>query len=91
MSGTEPIPVVLKLSDRAHRLMEEEFPDTTYYIKKNTEGAIYNGAVYSFEGIGRFILGLLGEVEVVEPLELTRYIEKKVRNWIDRSYSYVNM
>jgi len=47
--------------------------------------------VYSFEGIGRFILGLLGEVEVVEPLELTRYIEKKVRNWIDRSYSYVNM
>lgn len=81
MSGTEPIPVVLNLSDRAHRLMEEEFPDTTYYIKKNTEGAIYNGAVYSFEGIGRFILGLLNEVEVVKPEGLKVYIDERITKW----------
>ncbi|MFP4557488.1 MAG: helix-turn-helix transcriptional regulator [Bacteroidales bacterium] len=83
MSGTDPIPVVLKLSDRAHRLMKEEFPDTALQIKTTCHGAQYEGHIFKFEGIGRFIMGLLNEIEIIDPPELKRYVEEKVRGWMD--------
>ncbi len=52
MSGTQPIPVVLRLSTRAHCLMEEEFPDAAPHIARTEDGAIFRGSVYSFDQIG---------------------------------------
>jgi proteasome accessory factor C len=83
MSGCQPIPVNLKLSTRAHRLMEEEFPDTSNYIHKTEDEVSFCGTVFSFEGIGRFIMGLLDEVEIVEPIELKQYVDGKVRGWME--------
>jgi predicted DNA-binding transcriptional regulator YafY len=82
MSGTTPISVTLRLSPRAQRLMEEEHSDTTLNITPQKDYSLYQGQVYSFEGIGRFIMGLLNEIEVVEPKELKAYVESKVRNWM---------
>jgi predicted DNA-binding transcriptional regulator YafY len=81
MSGCQPIPVNLKLSTRAHHLMEEEFPDTVKNIHIVEDGAFYDGAVYSFEGIGRFIMGLLDEVVVVKPEGLKVYIDERITKW----------
>jgi predicted DNA-binding transcriptional regulator YafY len=85
MSGTEPKPVNLKLSMRAHHLMEEEFPDTVNDIHIVDDGAIYDGAVYSFEGIGRFIMGLLDEVVVVKPEGLKVYIDERITKWHEQT------
>lgn len=85
MSGTELIPVTLKLSTRAHHLMEEEFPDTVTDIHIVDDGAIYDGAVYSFEGIGRFIMGLLDEVVVVKPEGLKVYIDERITAWHEQT------
>lgn len=81
MSGFQLVPVNLNLSPRAHHLMQEEFPDTVKDIHIVDDGAIYDGAVYSFEGIGRFIMGLLDEVKVIKPKELKIYIEDRVTKW----------
>jgi predicted DNA-binding transcriptional regulator YafY len=82
MSGTTPIPVTLRLSPRAQRLMEEEHSDAMLNITPMNDYYIYQGQVYSFEGIGRFIMGLLNEVEIDEPAALREYVESKVKGWI---------
>lgn len=84
MSGKIPVNVVLKLSPRAHCLLEEEFPDTKRQIKKDKGDIYYTGKVYSYKGLGRFIMGLLDEIEVIEPVELQVYIEEKVEEWKKR-------
>ncbi|HNS29357.1 MAG TPA: WYL domain-containing protein [Tenuifilaceae bacterium] len=81
MSGSTPIPVRLQLSNLAHKLMVEEFPDTGLSIKTGGEAILYEGMVYSFEGIGRFIMGLLNEVRIIEPKELQTYVVEKVKIW----------
>ncbi len=79
MSGSQAIEVTLRLSNRAKHLLVEEHPEAATSIEKQHGAFIYKTQVYSFEGIGRFVLGLLGEVEVVEPIGLKEYIEEKVK------------
>ncbi|HCX98883.1 MAG TPA: hypothetical protein DG754_01975 [Bacteroidales bacterium] len=86
MSGSKPIPILLNLSTRAHRLMEEEHPDTIPYIKKIKSENLFQfkGNVYSYQGIGRFIMGLPGEVEVIEDEGLREYVREKMKVWMDK-------
>jgi len=39
---------------------------------------IYEGRVRSFKGIGRFVLGLPGEVRVLAPEGLVGYVREKM-------------
>ncbi len=78
MSGTQPIPVQLRLSKRARHLLEEEFPDAAPNIKNSGSHALYKSEVFSFKGVGRFVMGLLDEIEVIEPQELKEYIQQKI-------------
>lgn len=79
MSGSKPIPILLNLSTRAFRLMREEHPDAIPHIKKiKSENLVqFKGNVYSYQGIARFIMGLPGEVEVIEDEGLREYVRKK--------------
>jgi proteasome accessory factor C len=81
MSGTKPIRVKLKLSPLALRLLEEEHPFTSLSIRKSDNAPILSCDVYSFEGVGRFIMGLLNEIEILEPDELKIFVEEKVLKW----------
>ncbi len=81
MTGEVPINVKLQLNNRARMLMEEEYPDAGLYIRKKENDYLFDGPVYSLEGIGRFVLGLLDEIKVTEPLELKEYIDKKVEKF----------
>ncbi len=80
MSGNESVKVKLQLSRRASSLMIEEFPDSAPYIKTGKNIGYYNGHVYSFEGIGRFIMGLIDEVTIISPKELKGYVKNKILN-----------
>lgn len=86
MSGSEPIPILLNLSTRAYRLMEEEHPDAIPYMvsDKSKNLAQFKGNVYSYQGIGRFIMGLPGEVEVIEDEGLREYVREKMKVWMDK-------
>lgn len=80
MSGKENKKVQLKLSQRAALLLKEEYPLSRSYVTESKSGYIFEGSIKSFKGIGRFILGLLDEIEVLRPKDLTAYLEEKIDN-----------
>lgn len=76
-----PFIVKLHLTKRAHRLLIEEFPDAKMHISFHENHAMPYRFVCEIRdeiGIGRFILGLPGEIEVVSPVELVDYLNKRV-------------
>ncbi len=70
--------VKLKLTSTAHHLLIEEFPLSRQYIKRVKGVTIFEGRVRHWKGVGRFCLGLPGEVEVLGPEEFRRYLNGKV-------------
>lgn len=83
MKGNEETKVELKLSPRAANLLSEELPLAAEGIEDSgpSDFSYWNGKVKGFEGVGRFIMGLPGEVEVVAPPELAVYVREKMKNY----------
>ncbi|MBT3243898.1 MAG: WYL domain-containing protein [Bacteroidetes bacterium] len=79
ISGRDKILVKIKLSLRAYNLMLEEFPLAGTMIQKLDDTHYqFDGWVCSLEGIGRFVMGLCDEIEVVYPTELKSHIRKRI-------------
>lgn len=80
-SGTEHYPVKLRLSMLAANLLMEEFPLSEKKIVKLSDNEyIFEDNVCSFEGVGRFVLGLCNETEVLESSEFIKFLNKKREN-----------
>lgn len=82
-TSPENLMVKLNLSIRASKLLAEEHPETRAYIKEQN-GEYPFRLVMEFAscvGIGRFILGLPGEIEVIEPQVLKEYLAEKIKNF----------
>ncbi len=80
MSSNTKIPVKVKLSLRAYNLMIEEYPlSEKFIIKKSDTEYLLDADVCSLEGIGRFALGLIDEIEIILPVELKDFIRRKVK------------
>lgn len=79
MESFEPIAVQLKLSLVAYNLIVEEFPISEKYLKKIDDTQyLLTTDVGNFIGVGRFVLGLPGEVEVVYPKSFKDYLNDKI-------------
>lgn len=79
ISGEQEIPVKLRLSMRAANLLMEEYPQSEEYIRSEPNGTyLYDGWVSSFEGVGRFILGLPDDIEVMEPVSLKSQLSARI-------------
>jgi predicted DNA-binding transcriptional regulator YafY len=84
ISSKQQIPVKLKLSIRAAELLEEEYPLSEAYIHPVSDYAfIFEAPICSFEGVGRFVLGLCSEVEVIEPEEFRQFLTEKAKKFIN--------
>ncbi|NOY97039.1 MAG: WYL domain-containing protein [Chlorobi bacterium] len=79
IGSNNKINVTLSLSLRAYELLIEEYPLSERYITENNKSYIFDGWVGSFEGVGRFILGLCGEIEVVKPTSLKKFVKEKAK------------
>ena len=80
-SGPKKFFVSLSLTNRAYRLLIEDYPPARAYIDRRDEANFpyyFKGEVRDFRGIGRFILGLPGEVRVEEPEELKVYLRERI-------------
>ena len=73
------IPVKLDLSLRAKSLLAEEFPLAEPGIHKVDDKWFYEGKVGALEGVGRFCIGLAGDVKVVDSPELEKYIATYIK------------
>ncbi|GAA4421213.1 hypothetical protein GCM10023187_56970 [Nibrella viscosa] len=79
-SGNTIHRVLLRLTSRAYRLLIEDYPPTRAFTETCETGKwpyCFRGEVRDFRGIGRFILGLPGEVQVDEPEELKGYLRER--------------
>ncbi len=79
MNGPELLPVTLLLTDRAYRLLLEEYPVLEPYLSRQPDSYRFEGTVRSWLGIGRFILGLCTEIRVVSPPELRDFLQEKMK------------
>lgn len=66
--------VKLKLTLRAKNLLMEEFPVTGEQIYQVRRTWFWEGDVNAFEGVGRFVLGLAGEISVEEGAKLKAWL-----------------
>lgn len=79
ISSQKKIPICLLLSVRAANLLIEEYPLSEQYLSQISENKWqFKTEISSFEGIGRFILGLYDEIEIIENEQLKRYINNKI-------------
>lgn len=79
ISSYERTDVKLILNTRAASLLAEEYPLAEQYMQPTkNDKYIFEGWVCSFDGIGRFILGLPGEIEIIKPSSLKTYLTKRI-------------
>lgn len=79
ISGSEKTQVILRLTMRAASLLTEEYPQSEEFIHPDSDsGFLFDGWVANFEGIGRFVLGLPGEIEVLEPESFRKYLHGRL-------------
>lgn len=84
ISSGEHIPVKLKLSLRACELLKEEYPLSEKYItpEKDDTHFVFEAPVCSLEGVGRFVLGLCHEIEIIEPVTLKTFLKERVKKFL---------
>jgi hypothetical protein len=78
LTGDAWYDVKLRLSPTAHYLLIEEFPLAARYIHKRAEVIYFQGIVRHWKGVGRFVLGLPGEIEVLSPTAFQDYLREKI-------------
>jgi proteasome accessory factor C len=69
--------ITLYLSMRAYLLLREEYPLSIPYTERVENGYQFHGPVSNFDGIGRFVLGLMDEIQIKGPGLFKTFIETK--------------
>ena len=79
VGGTEKLNVKMYLNLRAFRLLVEEYPLAQQFIKRfNDKMYLFDGWVSNYEGVGRFVLGLMRDVVVLGPKSFKDFLNEKV-------------
>ncbi|GAB3659731.1 hypothetical protein GCM10028791_33270 [Echinicola sediminis] len=79
-TGKDQFYVKVKLSKKAYQLLMEEHPDAKpYTYLKDRDQYYFESEIPELPGIGRFILGLPGEVIVEEGEELKAYLREQIK------------
>ncbi len=79
LSGDANTWITLKLTLRAYLLLREDYPLSVPYTEKNNSDYTFNGPVANFEGIGRYVLGLIDEIEIKSPPLFQEFIRNKIK------------
>ena len=84
-SGNQRLPIKLRLSLKAANLLREEFPLAEKYLQQEDDNHwIFQAAVCQYVGVGRFVLGLFAEVEVVDSPDFLSYLQEKVKKMSEK-------
>ena len=78
MQSFEPSAIILELSLVAYNLIIEEYPLSEKYISKITDNLYrLECEVGNFLGVGRFVLGLPGEIKIIKSEDLKQYVQER--------------
>jgi predicted DNA-binding transcriptional regulator YafY len=79
------LPVKLRLGMRAAQLLVEEYPLAERALTKVSDNDwIFETNVCSYDGVGRFVAGLLHEVEIISPSEFKCFIMRNMEEELAR-------
>lgn len=85
MTGFAEHRVCLKLGMLAHNLLVEEYPLAERDITPTKDGQwMLDTKVCNYIGIGRFVLGLLDDIEIVDSPEFDAYITSLLQKYADQ-------
>jgi len=80
ISSPTTVRIVLRLTLRACNLLTEEYPLSEQHITRLDDNYWqFDGWVCGFEGVGRFVLGLPGEVYVIESDEFKSFLRQQIK------------
>lgn len=87
-SDEQLLPVKLRLGRLACSLLREEYPRAERYItQEDEEHWLVEMNVCSFTGIGRFILGLYDDIEILGSEDLKEYMKEKINQLYNKQQS----
>jgi predicted DNA-binding transcriptional regulator YafY len=78
MTGFEQHRVCIRLGMMAHNLLLEEYPLAERDIIQQGDSWLLDTKVCNYRGVGRFVLGLMDDVEVLENEEFKEYLRTKL-------------
>jgi predicted DNA-binding transcriptional regulator YafY len=78
MTGFEQHRVCIRLGMMAHNLLLEEYPLAERDIIPQGDSWLLDTKVCNYRGVGRFVLGLMDDVEVLENEEFKEYLRTKL-------------
>jgi predicted DNA-binding transcriptional regulator YafY len=79
MTGFEQHRVCIRLGMMAHNLLLEEYPLAERDIIQQGDSWLLDTKVCNYRGVGRFVLGLMDDVEVLENEEFKEYLRTKLQ------------
>ena len=80
-SGEERFPVTLILGQLSMSLLVEEYPGASAMLKKQDDGRfLLKTEVCSYKGIGRFVMGLIDDIEIVDSPDFVEYLRGKAED-----------
>lgn len=88
-SAAEVHHVVLRLGSLSARILMEEYgvPDSQLVIDTDPARRLFATSVCSLEGVGRFVLGLISDIEVVKGRGLQLWLHRQLRDAQRRLFS----
>ena len=82
ITSFEKIPIKLKLGLMASSLLVEEYPMAEKYLSPvlgESGSSILDINVCGYEGVGRFVLGLLDDIEILEGEGLKEFLRERMK------------
>lgn len=77
-SGEERRRVELRLGQLSHNLLVEEYPASEDCITDDGGHWIFAADVVSFHAVGRFVLGLYDDIDILGSDEFKAYVNEKI-------------
>ncbi|MDD2246746.1 MAG: WYL domain-containing protein [Proteiniphilum sp.] len=92
MHSSEKMRVILKLGLRSANLLMEEFPLASEVLQKVSDNEwLLDTEVCSFEGVGRFVIGLIDDIEIMDSPEFQKYIDSRIKKMSRRKLAITSM
>ena len=86
-SDERQLPVSLRLGRLAHDVLLEEYPRAQRYVEPADDGDHWRLQlpVCSYRGIGRFVLGLYSDIDILATDDFRQYIRQQIKSMEEKS------
>lgn len=89
-SGDRKMPIKLRLGQLAYNILLEEYPMAQPHIAPDVDGEhwIFKANMASYLGIGRFVLGLFHDIELLQDKNFKQYIAQCIEQMKVRAHLF---